>query len=63
MSTNTEHPLERMAVNLFQTAINKGQAGELLECLFDGGSATVDPDGKIVMVTESMLNQMMGSDD
>ena len=56
-----EHPMERLAVNLFQTAINRGQAGELLECLFDGGSATIDPvTGEIVMVTEDLLNQMMG---
>lgn len=57
------HPMDNMAIQLFQTAINKGQAGELLECLFDGGSATVDPQGNIVMVTEKQLSQMMGDAD
>lgn len=34
--------METMAHNIFQTAINERRCRELLECLFDGGTATVD---------------------
>lgn len=32
---------EAFAARLFLTAISEGRAGELLECLFEGGSATL----------------------
>lgn len=50
---------ERVATHLFLTAIRDGQAAELLTCLFDGGSATVDlRTGKLVMLSKEQLRGM-----
>jgi len=52
------YDMDRLARRLFMTAIRDGQEGELLQCLFDGGSATIDArTGKLVMVTEDLLKQ------
>lgn len=54
----TEIP-EQFAAQIFQKAIADGRAAELLECLFDGGSVTIDSQtGDLVMVTVSMLAQL-----
>jgi len=34
---------ETTAHNLFQTAINEHRCADLLDCLFNGGTAIVDP--------------------
>lgn len=34
------------------------RCGELLECLFEGGSATVDPSGKLVLASADLIAQM-----
>jgi hypothetical protein len=49
---------DAMAQAIFRTALNTGKAGELLHCLFEGGSATVDPNGKLIMITEDQLKSM-----
>lgn len=52
------HEYDNLAIPLFTAALAQGVAGELLECLFAGGSATVDRTGKVVMITEDILKQM-----
>lgn len=50
---------ERVATALFTVAIRDGQAAELLTCLFEGGSATVDlHTGKLVMLSNEQLRGM-----
>lgn len=63
MGTTPDGPIsEAFARRIFRQAIIEGRAAELLDCLFDGGSVTVDPvTGKLVLATEDMLKQM-GSD-
>lgn len=46
----TESRLERMARLIFQAAIDEGRCAELLDALFDGGTATVSPNGKLVII-------------
>jgi len=43
---------EALAQRIFAQAIHEDRAAELLECLFDGGSATVDAiTGKLVLIS------------
>lgn len=49
------------ARRIFQAALDQGTAGELLSCLYDGGSATVDHAGRLVLVSASLLAQMGGT--
>lgn len=56
------HPLDDIAGALFSIAIDTGRAGELLQCLFDGGSATIDPDGRLVLASADDLGSMFGVD-
>lgn len=52
--------LDAMATAIFTVALRDKQAGELLQCLFEGGSATVDNvTGKLVMINGDQLNQMI----
>ena len=52
---------EYLARAIFQAAINEERCAELMDCLFDNGSATVDAKtGKLVLASEDMLRQMMG---
>lgn len=42
---------EPFARTILQTAINEGKAAALLECLFAGGTVTIDPDTrKLVLI-------------
>jgi len=50
---------EVQAARIFQVAINQGRAAELLTCLFEGGSATVDPKGDLVLASSDILQQLM----
>lgn len=52
--------LDVIAQRIFETAIASHRCGELLECLFDGGTATVDSSGKLVLVSADNLLQMLG---
>lgn len=55
------HALDRIATQIFEKAIATGQAGELLECLFEGGSATIDRlTGRLVMVPGAAIISMGG---
>lgn len=47
---------EPMARRIFQKAINTGQSGALLDCLFEGGTATIDGStGELVMIPGAAL--------
>lgn len=47
---------EEHAARIFQAAITEQRAGELLEALFEGASATVDRgSGKLVLVPAAQL--------
>lgn len=47
---------EDLAAGILRVAIAEGRAGELLDCLFEGGSVTVDPyTRKLVLVTAEQL--------
>lgn len=49
-------PLSRA---ILEAAIREGRAGELLWCLFNGGTCTVDPETrKLVLITGEMLDEV-----
>jgi hypothetical protein len=52
---------EAFARRLFMAAISENRAGELLHCLFEGGAGTVDPEGKLVLITRWQVEQMGSS--
>ena len=49
-----------MAQGVFLVALRDHRAGELLQALFDGGSATLDPEGHLVIVDGEQLAAMLG---
>lgn len=50
---------EDLARAILAAAIVEGRCGELLDCLFEGGSATVDPAGKLCLLSGDALKAMM----
>lgn len=55
------HP---MATAIFRKALADDRCGEVMECLFDGGSVTIDiVTGELVLVSAAALAQMAGSED
>jgi hypothetical protein len=51
---------ETLARAIFMQAIREERCAELLHCLFDGGSATVDAvTGKLVVVSSDQLAAMV----
>lgn len=57
---------EDRAANILLTAIKEGRAAEFLHCLFDGGSATVDTNGMLVLASGADIMSMIrgsGADD
>lgn len=52
---------EAFARRIFEQAIRENRCGETLECLWGGGSVTVDAiTGKLVLASADMLKQMGG---
>lgn len=49
---------EKLATRLFLVAIKEGHAAELLDCLFNGGSATVDSAGRLVLISAEQVAAM-----
>lgn len=47
--------LDAMARRIFTAALSEDRAGELLEALFEGASATVDREGKLVIITAEQM--------
>jgi hypothetical protein len=59
--TSTNDHIDHMARAIFSTALMQNRAGEVLQCLFDGGSVTIDAKtGQLVMASAAQLKQMSG---
>ncbi len=55
------HIPENFARRIFEVAIDERRCSELLECLFDGGSVTIDAlTGKLVMISQVQLDKLQG---
>jgi hypothetical protein len=51
---------EEAAANILRVAIQRGRAAEMLECLWDGGAVTVDPESlDLVMIPGDTFKQWM----
>lgn len=57
----TEHPT--VAAGILNAALVEQRAGELLDCLFAGGGATVDASGRLVLATADQLEDLTGVGD
>jgi hypothetical protein len=55
MTTDVRRVGRVLAARILQAALDEDRADELLECLFDGGGCTVDPYGKLVLVSADAL--------
>lgn len=50
--------MDRLASRLFGKALETGQAGDLLACLFEGGTATIDAStGELVLLDSTLIDQ------
>lgn len=58
LADDTTDSFGPMARRILHAALDEQRAAELLQCLFNNGSATVDPDGKLVLATIDVLNQI-----
>lgn len=57
------HSLDAVARRIFTVALETDECGAVLECLFDGGSVTIDAGtGRLVYVAGMDLSGMIGSD-
>lgn len=55
------HQLDPMARAIFAVALQQDRCGEVLQCLFDGGSVTIDSKtDQLVMVDAGQLKQFGG---
>ncbi len=51
---------EQMAHNILRAAMLEGRCAEFIECLFGGGSATVDStDGRLVLISGDLLSDLI----
>lgn len=51
------HELDDLARAIFTTALSTDRAGELLECLFEGGSATINRSGQLILASAAVIAQ------
>jgi hypothetical protein len=51
--------LDATAKRLFLTAITEDRCGELLDALFHGASATVDPEGRLVIISAEQMASLV----
>lgn len=58
MSDRDHEMYDQMATQLFLRALRSERHGELLYCLFCGGTATVQGDGTIMMIGADVLGQL-----
>lgn len=61
MTSMAEHPA--VAAGILNSALTDGRAGELLDCLFAGGSAAVDADGHLVLIDAGSLAALVADAD
>jgi hypothetical protein len=50
---------EFSAQALFAAAIREGRSAELLDALFDGGSAMIDTNGTLMIVTGAQIEELV----
>ncbi len=51
---------EMLAKAILRAALNEGRSVELLECLFNGGSATIDAtSGDLVLADADIIQQLV----
>lgn len=50
--------LDPQARRVFYQALIENRAGEVLDCLINGGSATVDPEGKLILFPAEFMAQL-----
>ena len=55
-----EQRMEIFASRILIAAMRENRAAELLDCLFNGGSATVDRQGKLTLASADVIAQLMG---
>lgn len=53
--------LDPIARKIFMIALRDGRCGEVLACLFEGGGATVDPDGALILIAGDLIAQLAES--
>ena len=62
MITTPQIP-EALAKKILQTAIDEQKASNLLHCLFEGGSVTVDAEtGKLVLMRSDLIQAFLHDD-
>jgi hypothetical protein len=53
---------EPLARKIMETAIAEGRAGEMMDCLFSGGSCTLDrATGKLALISGDQLTEIIKS--
>lgn len=58
MTGDEAERFDLVARAILLAALNEDRAGELLEFLFDGGSCTIDPAGRLVLVDASVIAEL-----
>lgn len=48
---------EATARRILQAALFENRAAALIDCLFEGGSCTVDPNGDLVLISGELIQQ------
>lgn len=54
---------EVAARRILIAALDETKAADLLACLFEGGAATVNPDGTLVLIDGAQLGGLFGDDE
>lgn len=50
---------ESLSQAILKAAIEENKASELIECLFDGGSVTIDGEtGKLILISSEQLDKI-----
>jgi hypothetical protein len=57
----SDHYLDGIARAIFTRALETDRAGELLSCLFDGGSCSIDPDGELILLPAGEVQRLATS--
>lgn len=57
---SSDAQFDAMARLIFEQAIKENRCGELLTCLFEGGSATVQPGVGLVLLDADGLAELAG---
>lgn len=53
---------EELARQIFQQAIAENRCAEVVQCMFDGGSVTIDASGQLAFISGEQVNALLGSE-